>query len=455
MLELFKDKKYLFCLESSQCHAQRGRYSFIGFDPFDIFEAGERNPLSSLRERYGHYRLARQPLTPLPAGIVGFLSYDYGLHQEKIRRRGRNDVPLPEGVFGFYDRILTVDHWKQKLYVSSSGFPEKDPGLRKRRAARRIEEVEERIARYQPPPALPLTQGLPVDVPKSGLPLSSNFSRQQYFDAVRKALAYIERGDIYQVNLSQRFAYTPPEDFDPLQLWGLLNRYSPTDFGAYFDAGAFQIISNSPEEFLHVRDGLVRTRPMKGTRPRGADVLKDRRLYQEICGSPKDRAELLMITDLVRNDLGKVCAYGSVRVRQMRAIEEYRYVFQATSLVEGTLAEDKDCFDVIEACFPGGSITGCPKIRAMEVIEELEPARRGVYTGSLGYISFDGTMHLNILIRTLLCRGGKIYFQTGGGIVADSTPEGEYEETLVKARALQACLEQVRNHAKTGHLARR
>jgi para-aminobenzoate synthetase component 1 len=274
-------------------------------------------------------------------------------------------------------------------------------------------------------------------------------------DAVRKALAYIERGDIYQVNLSQRFAYAPPEDFHPLQAWGLLNQCSPTGFGAYFDAGAFQIISNSPEEFLHVHEGLVRTRPMKGTRPRGRDILEDRRLREEIWNSPKDRAELLMITDLLRNDLGKVCAYGSVRVGRMRAIEEYRYVFQATSLVEGTLAKDKDCFDVIEACFPGGSITGCPKIRAMEVIEELEPASRGIYTGSLGYISFDGTMHFNILIRTLLCCGRKLYFQVGGGIVADSTPEGEYEETLVKARALQACLEHVRNHAKTDHLARR
>ncbi len=455
LLELFKDRKYLFCLESSQFHAERGRYSFIGFDPFDIFEASGQNPVSSLRGRFEECRLRRQPLTPLPAGIVGFLSYDYGLHQEKIRCRRESDVPLPEGVFGFYDRILTVDHWERKLYVSSSGLPEKDPFLRKKRAALRMEEVEERISRYQPAPALALTQELPGDFQKSGLQLSSNFSRQQYLDAVRKALAYIERGDIYQVNLSQRFEYAPQEDFHPLEAYGFLNRYSPTDFGAYFDAGAFQIISNSPEEFLHAHNGLVRTRPMKGTRPRGEDVLRDRHLREEIRHSPKDRAELLMITDLMRNDLGKVCAYGSVRVGRMRAIEEYRYVFQATSLVEGALRKDKDCFDVIEACFPGGSITGCPKIRAMEVIEALEPTRRGVYTGSLGYISFDGTMNFNILIRTLLYYGGKIYFQVGGGIVADSTPEGEYEETLVKAGALQACLKQMRNYAQTDRLVRR
>lgn len=444
MLELFKDKKYLFSLESSQFHAERGRYSFIGFDPFDVFEAGGQNSVSSLREKYGECRLPRHPLTPLSSGIVGFLAYDYGLRQEKVRRRTKSDVPLTEGVFGFYDCILTIDHLKQKLYVSSSGLPEKNPFARKQRAVCRMKEVEERLARYQPVLPLPLTQGGLRDFQESRLRFSSNFSRQQYLDAVREALAHIERGDIYQVNLSQRFAYAPPEDFHPLQAWGLLNRYSPTGFGAYFDAGAFQIISNSPEEFLHVRDGLVRTRPMKGTRPRGRDASEDRRLRGEIMSSSKDRAELLMITDLMRNDLGKVCAYGSVRVRQMRSIEEYRYVFQATSLVEGALAKGRDCFDVIEACFPGGSITGCPKMRAMEVIEELEPARRGIYTGSLGYISFDGTMHLNILIRTLVCCGGKIYFQVGGGIVADSTPEGEYEETLVKARALQACLQENR-----------
>jgi len=229
--------------------------------------------------------------------------------------------------------------------------------------------------------------------------------------------------------------------FDGISLYRDLRNFSPSPFGGYMDCGNFQLISNSPERFLHLNNGIVQTRPMKGTRPRGNDEFHDKILREEILNSEKEKAELLMITDLQRNDLGRNCEYGSVSVKEMRTLEEYKYVFQATSTIEGILRKDKDCFDLIQSCFPGGSVTGCPKIRAMTIIEELEPTRRGMYTGSLGYINFDGNMDFNILIRTLLACQNKLYFQVGGGIVADSVPEHEYNETLIKARALRTCLE--------------
>lgn len=432
----FRQEPHLFCLDSNRFDQGQGRYSFIGFDPFDVFVDSGKDTLSSLKKRYARYSEPRQETpTPFAAGIVGYLGYDYGLYQEKIKSRAKDDLKLPDAVFGFYDRVLTIDHPQKKLYVTSSGLPEKNKSLREKRAAGRLEHVERALAR---PSA---REHFSSDSPKCLSDFSSNFTKDEYLATIRKVLDHISRGDIYQLNLSQRFTYdTAGENVDPLEIYRSLRRLSPVSFGGYFDAGVARLISNSPEMFLRLRGGLAQTRPMKGTRPRGQGTLEDQRLKNEIARSEKDKAELLMVTDLERNDLGKVCDYGSVRVSEMRAIEEYQYVFQATSSVEGILRADHDCFDLIEACFPGGSITGCPKIRAMEIIEELEPTRRGPYTGSMGYIDFSGNMDLNVLIRTLIHRGQKIYFQVGGGIVADSTPEGEYEETLVKARALRACL---------------
>lgn len=450
---LFKDEPYVFCLDSHPADRHRGRYSFIGFDPFEVFQAKGKETLRLLRQKYAAYREAsrfayRKPgecqLTPLSAGIVGYLGYDYGLYQENIRLHSHDDLDLPDALFGFYDCILTIDHAQRKLHITSCGLPEKTVFLREKYAASRLEDIERRLAWY---PGSFFTAGSAGATPlaeRPSLEFTSNFSKDQYLRTVARALDYIARGDVYQINLSQRFigeaaggVIRPPE------IYAILRELSPVSFGGYFDAGRFQLMSNSPEMFLRLRDGVVQTRPMKGTRPRGKDAQADRQWRKEIEQSAKDKAELLMITDLERNDLGKVCRYGSVQVEALRTIEEYPYVFQATSSVRGLLREDKDCFDVLEACFPGGSVTGCPKIRAMEIIEELEPTRRGPYTGSLGYMSFTGNMDFNVLIRTLIYDQGKLYFQVGGGIVADSTPEGEYEETLVKARALRACLESV------------
>jgi len=447
LLELFSDEPHVFFLDSSQCDPHRGRYSFIGFDPFDVFIHKGKDALTLLKEKFAGYvgkgnTSFSSSLTPLTAGVVGCLGYDYGLHQERIQLQAKDDLHLPDAFFGFYDCILTINHFTQKLHVTSSGLPEKDEHLRQARAAQRLTNIIEKLA--------PHLDGIPKsgqDVlnVSSGAPLDfkCNFSREQYLDAVQKALDHISCGDIYQVNLSQRFEFNlDGHTFNPLTFYRALRNLSPSPFGGYLDGGDFHLISNSPERFLHLNNGVVQTRPMKGTRPRGGNASEDQKMREEILNSAKEKAELLMITDLQRNDLGRVCKYGSVHVKEMRTLEEYQYVFQATSTVEGVLGEGKDCFDLIQACFPGGSITGCPKIRAMEIVEELEPTRRAMYTGSLGYINFDGNMDFNILIRTLVTHRNKLYFQVGGGVVTDSTPENEYDETLVKARAMRACLEQ-------------
>lgn len=441
LLSFFRHEPYVFFLDSSQHESHRGRYSFIGFDPFDVFVHKGTETLALLKKKFAGHAGGRGteftcPFSPLTAGVVGCLSYDYGLGQEKIRLQAQDDLNLPDCFFGFYDCILTIDHFAQKLYVTSSGLPETNSSLREKRASGRLAGISQKLAAYFNVPLKPkhdVSESLP-------LMFECNFSKEQYRAAVEKAMDYIGRGDIYQVNLSQRFECDlEGRAFDFLRAYQMLRQLSPSPFGGYLDGGSFQLISNSPERFLRLHDRVVQTRPMKGTRPRGEDERRDRELREEILNSPKEKAELLMITDLLRNDLGKVCEYGSVHVGEMRAIEEYPYVFQATSTVEGILREDKDGFDLLAACFPGGSVTGCPKIRAMEIIEELEPARRAMYTGSLGYINFDGNLDFNILIRTLLACGGKLYFQAGGGIVADSIPENEYHETLVKVRAIREC----------------
>ena len=451
LLGLFQDEPHVFFLDSSQHDSARGRYSFIGFDPFDVFVHKGADALEGLKEKFTHYAGGEgkgftSTISPLTAGAVGCIGYDYGLHHEKIRLRAHDDVGLPEMFFGFYDCILTVDHFEQKLFITSSGLPERNEHLREKRARARLDRVAGKVAFYLDGTVSSLREPETDSPGAPGMSLAfrCNFTKEQYKQAIARALGYIGDGDIYQVNLSQRFEFDlAGRAVDSPALYRALRDFSPVSFGGYLDGGDFTLISNSPERFLRLHDRLVQTRPMKGTRPRGENAGEDRKLREELVESAKEKAELLMITDLLRNDLGRVCDYGSVRVREVRAIEEYSYVFQATSAVEGVLAKGRDCFDLIRACFPGGSVTGCPKIRAMEVIEELEPTRRGMYTGSMGYINFDGNMDMNILIRTLVACRDKLYFQVGGGIVADSTPEREYEETLVKARAVQASLRAV------------
>ena len=450
LVENLKNEPHIFFLDSSMHDPGRGRYSFIGFDPFKVVKSNGKNSVDELAKEFKEFEEAETQLneiTPLSCGAVGFISYDYGLYQEKIKLSLDSQDLVPDCFFCFYDSMITVDHFTRKLHITSCGLPQKTDGLRIKRAEARLENIASKIAAYlkdKDSEDIEEEENVCGSKSDSMILLKGDFTKEQYEKAVESALDYIEKGDIYQVNLSQRFVLDIKGiDVDKFELYRQLRKTSLSPFSAYFDCGDYQIMSSSPERFLQTDGKILQSRPMKGTRPRSEDQGKDCALKKELEQSVKDKAELLMITDLLRNDIGKVCQYGSVYVKDMRTIEEYKTVYQATSTVEGKLKEQIDCFDIIKACFPGGSITGCPKIRSMEIIEELEPVRRGIYTGALGYISFSGNMDLNILIRTLLMNDNKIYFQVGGGIVADSTPLGEYEETLVKAKAIKDTLENV------------
>jgi len=428
----FKDEKNCFFLDSSLSLGSAGRYSFVGIDPFYILKSSSDAEFSVLRRRLNDYRLSIPgSAIPFLGGALGYLTYDLGVGMEtSIRRRKKESLAIPQCYFAFYNTIVIIDNLMRELYIFSVGFPEKKYRAAKALCEKNIKKISAILSR--------VTAGRPQlrDQPIAGASggLKSNFSKEAYCRAVKKAKAYIKRGDIYQVNLSQRFC-GPCHD-DPYRIYERLRSISPSSFSAYFDAGGFQVLSSSPERFLSLRKGRVETSPMTGTRPRSKDRGHDAKLKKELLASHKDRAELVMIVDLERNDLGRVCEYGSVEVKTLRALEEYATVFQTTATVEGRLRRDLDRVDLMQACFPGGSITGCPKIRAMEIIDELEPLGRSLYTGSLGYFSFSGEMDFNILIRTIIKKDAQVYFGVGGGIVADSDPEKEYRETLVKARAM-------------------
>ncbi|MBM3250392.1 MAG: aminodeoxychorismate synthase component I [Candidatus Omnitrophica bacterium] len=419
-----------FLLDSSlnACKGM-GRFSFLGSDPFYVLSVKKSDPFAKLRELLNRWKTAPAGnKIPFSGGAVGYLAYDLGfLFEPKLKQTRPDDLNIPDALFGFYNTVIAVDHSEKKVHIFCAGLPEKKPSLARKLCLKNLKKAEGLLGGG----ALQKREDVPHG-PQARL--RSNFRKAEYIAAVKSAKEYIRQGDIYQVNLTQRFqAKTCLSAF---QLYRRLRDLSPTCFGAYFDTGPFQIISSSPERFLCQRNNLVSTRPMKGTRPRAESRDKDMRFRKELLASAKDKAELVMIVDLERNDLGKVCNYDSVRVKSLRELEEYRTVYQTTATVEGSLYKGKDRLDLLRACFPGGSITGCPKVRAMEIIEELEPNRRGIYTGSLGYLSFSGEMDFNILIRTILKKGRDIYFGAGGGIVADSVPEKEYAETLVKAKAM-------------------
>jgi len=451
IFEAIKNQPHSFFLDSGINIYNLGRFSFLGCEPFFIFKTKKEKPFNKLSQLLNQYRLS--PIAGLPnfiGGAVGYFSYDLGSLLERVNSTAEDDLGLPECFFGFYDVVIIIDHLIKKLYIVSSGLPEKNKSLAKKRADFRLKQTIKYLSKIE--------SGFNKNVKLNHrfnridfstinqLRFTSNFRKEDYLSIIKRVLDYIKNGDIYQVNLSQRF-YIASSDWDyqdrnlqAFQIYKILRQISPTAFSAFFDCGDFKILSASPERFLHLDGRHVETRPMKGTRPRGRNDFEDRNLKAELLHSPKDKAELIMIVDLERNDLGKVCKYGSVKLKEARSLEIYSTVFQTTSTVEGILHEDKDRIDLIKACFPGGSIVGCPKIRAMQIIEELEPTKRSIYTGSLGYFSFAGSMDFNILIRTILQKEDKIYFQVGGGIVADSDPLNEYEETLVKAKALFGCL---------------
>ncbi|MBI3602358.1 MAG: anthranilate synthase component I family protein [Candidatus Omnitrophica bacterium] len=410
LLDIFKDEPHVFFLDSSLSDTCDGRFSYFGFAPFETIKAQN---FGQLRKALKPYQGLKSPLS-FPAGAVGYISYDGALW------------------FGLYEGLLCVDHHKQTLTITSTGLPYRNLQRQKQAARQKIDYILYKLQNRR--------EGLGRLKPlHQKLVIKSNTTLGQYVASVKRVLKHIHDGDIYQINLSHRLEAAIRnwrQYVHPAGVYQHLRRLSPSPLSAYLDDGQTVILSSSPERFLKLRDGVAQVRPMKGTRPRGKAPREDQRNRQELMDSAKEKAELLMVTDLERNDLGRVCGYGSVRVKAMRTIEEYTTVFQATSTVEGLLRKDCDQFDLLESTFPSGSVTGCPKIEAMKIIRRLEKAPRGLYTGALGYISFGGDMDFNVLIRTLFLEKDKIFFYVGSGIVADSNPQDEYEETLIKAEAM-------------------
>ena len=374
--------------------------------------------------------------------------FGYGLSRSFERRvppTRADEFRLADVVTGIYDWVISFDHQQRKGWIVSTGFPETIPTRRREYAAQRLKYVQAILSAPVSPPLTPESDPIRRDFsPQHPLldhpGITSNFSPAGYRDAVRRAIEYVHAGDVFQVNLSQRLL--APLTEHPLELYGRLRKLNPAPFACYFDAGDFQIASASPERFLQVSPaGEVVTQPIKGTRRRGGTPREDEALTVELGENAKDRAENVMIVDLLRNDLGRVCEYGSVTVPRVCELETYRYVHHLVSEVRGKLRPGLTPFDLLRAAFPGGSVTGAPKVRAMEIIAELEPTARGPYCGSVGFIGFDGAMDTNILIRTFTAGRGWVQFPVGGGIVADSDPDREYEETLHKAAGLLRALQ--------------
>jgi len=441
-------------LDSALRHPALGRYSFVAADPFEYleFSGDDVDSLGVLAGRMAGFAVRPVPgLPPFQGGAAGLLGYDLGRQLERLPRPARDEFQVPALAVGLYDVVAAFDHVEGRGWIVSQGFPETEPAARRRRAQRRLEEFRGWLSipegdspvfalrkLGQSPgvgrPWLAADQ-LVCQYPAGRLDgLSSNFARADYLRAVERAIEYVRAGDVFQVNLAQRLLH--PAGDDPVRLYQRLRRCNPAPFAGFFDLGDFQIASASPERFLAVRGGDVETRPIKGTRPRTDQPETDRSAGAELLASEKDRAENVMIVDLVRNDLSRVCRPESVHVSQLCGLESYQYVQHLVSAVCGRLRQGCGPIELVRAAFPGGSVTGAPKIRAMEIIAELEPTARGPYCGSLGYLGFDGSMDLSILIRTITAGRGWWQAPVGGGIVAQSDPQREYEETWDKAEGL-------------------
>lgn len=437
-------------LRSSHFDSPQARYSFLAVKPFVSFRSfgtlcevenssGRTvqfgNPWHLLDALMSRYELLEEIDLPFPTGgCFGYWGYDLkNFVEPKLARRTVNDLELPDCVVGFYDSLVVFDHRLQKTWIVSTGL--QADGSRSEAVAReRVEFWAEKIGHI---PVEPLESGTESES-TSERPHTS-VSREEFIAAVEEARRYIYAGDIYQVNLSHRLS--APRKGSGWEFFKTLSEASPAPYSAYIDCSDFQVASSSPESFLRMSGSQIQTRPIKGTRPRSADPTRDAQLTYELQTSAKEMAELVMITDLLRNDLGRVCEFGSVQVPELVRLERFAQVQHLVSTVEGRLRNDVTHFAAFASCFPGGSITGAPKFRAMEIIDEIEPISRGPYTGAIGYIGFNRESQLSIAIRTAVCKEGSVHFNVGAGIVADSEPVAEYEETLAKARGFMAALD--------------
>jgi para-aminobenzoate synthetase component I len=430
--------------DSAARDPELGRYSFIAADPFEVLQAQPDDPSAWRRIVKSLNRFAAPTLPGMPpfqGGAAGMFSYDLSRSLEKLPRARFDEFQTPGLLLGLYDVVVAFDHQTAQAWIISQGFPETDPTLRHRRAKLRAAEFARYLETATPTarkqtvrPALKsknLAEQFPIEQAAN---VTSNFSRDAYLKMVEQGIEYILAGDVFQVNLAQRLL--APAVTDSAELYLKLRRCNAAPFGGYFDLGDFQIISASPERFLEVRDRIVESRPIKGTRRRTQNSASDRQLANELQASEKDRAENVMIVDLLRNDLSRVCLPESVVVSELCRLEQFEFVQHLVSVIQGHLRPECSPLDLLRAAFPGGSVTGAPKIRAMEIIAELEPTARGAYCGALGYMGFDGALDSNILIRTITAGRGWWQFPVGGGIVAHSDPQREYQETWDKAEGL-------------------
>ena len=467
LMEKLRGTSGVVLLRTAQFDLFSARYSFIAANPFLVFRSfGSRceikfpqmpdastqtqfgNPWHLLDALMARYELLEEIDSPFPlGGAFGCWGYDLkNFTEPKLPRRAVNDLELPDCHVGFYDSLVVFDHHLGTVSIISTGL-DVDGSRSEKRAGERLECWRALLATDTGGVVSPLTAEALVatgrSVRRGGPCLQSNLTRADFISAVERAQRYIRCGDIYQVNLSQRLtADFSAERRSPVgwELFQKLTAVSPAPFSAFFDCGDFEIASSSPEQFLRMSGSHIVTRPIKGTRPRDADPTRDAQLAYELQTSSKELAELVMITDLLRNDLGRVCEYGSVQVPALAKLEKFAQVQHLVSTVEGRLRKEVTHFAALASAFPGGSITGAPKFRAMEIIDELEPISRGLYCGCLGYLGFNRESQLSIAIRTAVCQEGLAHFNVGAGIVADSVPGAEYEETLAKAHGFLAAL---------------
>jgi para-aminobenzoate synthetase component 1 len=477
LVEQLRGETGIVLLRTSQFDSPSARYSFVAARPFLTFRScGSRceivaanvssrqtqndsplaqadtrtqfgNPWQVLNALMSRYELLDEIDWPFPlGGAFGYWGYDLkNFTEPKLPRRATTDLELPDCHVGFYDSLVVFDHHLGKVNVISTGV-DVDGSRSESRAGERLEFWRMHLNFVAANVSSRLTYPTGSSAHSQTQP-QSNLTRAEFISSVERAQKYIRTGDIYQVNLSHRLASQC--NLSGWEMFQKLSAVSPAPYAAYLDCGDFEIASSSPEQFLRMSGAHIITRPIKGTRPRHADATRDAQLAYELQTSAKELAELVMITDLLRNDLGRVCEYGSVQVPDLARLEKFAQVQHLVSTVEGRLRNDITHFAAFASCFPGGSITGAPKFRAMEIIDELEPVSRGPYCGSIGYLGFNRESQLNIAIRTAICQQGIAYFNVGAGIVADSNAEAEYEETLAKARGFFGAL-----NLKTGSPAR-
>jgi para-aminobenzoate synthetase component 1 len=445
--EVFSRLESASILGGNTARAEAGRFSYWAAEPREVFEfrSGEKGPFEKLQEALDRYKLAdhqdvhgnRPPRGMFCGGWIGYFSYELGRYIEKLPANAVDDIGTPLIRLCFYDRLIAFDHVDRSHWLIALRLPGEVE-----QAEGKLDALERLLAESR---KIQVPRPTPADLDNIDFSqIRCNMEKDYYLHTIERIRRYIYDGEVYQINFSQRFEcdYTTR----PISLFHWQNHHNPSGYAAYIDGGSFHIVSASPEMFATIDDGVIRTKPIKGTRPRIAEpaqtTSRARRInaenFNQLLTSEKERAELNMIVDLERNDVARICVPGTRTVVQPRTIETYPTVFHAVATVAGKLREEITFCDVLKAMFPGGSITGAPKIRSMEIIDETEPTARGPYTGSIGYIGVDGNVSLNIAIRTIIIADRKAFAQAGGGIVADSDPQAELQETITKARALIA-----------------